>query len=146
MTMTALMVKPAVVRCVKMARIASVSPVRREAIVNFQNIVVEGLVEVDIASVISVCPIQSVQLTQNVVIINVYKATNVSDAPANCSRVVLSMNHAVIICVFTGKIVVVKAVLRTMTALVVKRVVVRCVKKARIASVSPVLKKAIVNF
>ena len=54
-----------------------------------------------------------------------------SVAPACCSRDVVSMNHSVMICVFMGKIVVVKAVLMTLTALVVKFAVVRSVKMAR---------------
>ena len=41
------------------------------------------------------------------------------------------MNHAVMICVFAGKIVVVKAVLMTLTTLVVKRAVVRSVKMTK---------------
>ena len=52
-------------------------------------------------------------------------------APACCSRDVVSMNHAVMICVFAGKIVVVKAVLMTLTTLVVKRAVVRSVKMTK---------------
>lgn len=71
LTLTALVVKHVVVRCVQMVRIASVGPVRQEAIVNFQNAVAEGLVKVHIASVISVRPIHGVQLTQDVVTINV---------------------------------------------------------------------------
>ena len=57
---------------------------------------------------------------------------------ACCSRIVVSMNHAVMICVFTGNIVMVKAVLMTVTALVAKRAVFRSVQTARIASVGPV--------
>ena len=48
--------------------------------------------------------------------------------------------------VFTGKIVMVKAVLMTLTALVAKRAVVTSVQTARIASVGPVRRKAIVKL
>ena len=75
-----------------------------------------------------------------------FQATVASVAPACCSRNVVSMNHAVMMCVFKGKIVVVKAVLITLTALVVKFAVVRSVKMARIASLSPVRRVAIVKF
>ena len=50
MTLTALVVKRAVVRSVQMARIASVSPVRRVAIAKLQKAVVKGLVKVQIAT------------------------------------------------------------------------------------------------
>ena len=56
------------------------------------------------------------------------------------------MNHAVMICVFSGKIVTVKVVLMTLTALVVTRAVVRSVQTARIASVGPVRRKAIAKL
>ena len=50
MTLTALVVKRAVVRSVQMARIASVSPVRRVAIAKLQKAVVKGLVKVQIVT------------------------------------------------------------------------------------------------
>ena len=118
-TLTVLVVKFAVVRSVKMARVASV---------------------------ITALPTLSVHVTQYAVIPDAFQATVASVAPACSSRHVVSMNHAVMICVFTGKIVVVKAVPITLTALVVKFAVVRSVQKARIASVSPVRRLAIVKF
>ena len=118
-TLTALMGKFAVVRRVQMARIASV-------ITDF--------------------PTLSVHVTQYAVIPDAFQATVPSVAPACCSRIVVSMNHAVMICVFTGKIVVVKAVLITLTALLVKFAAVRSVQMARIASVGPVRRVAIVKL
>ena len=73
----------------------------------------------------------SVRVTRYAVVADAFQAKVASVAPACCSRDVVSMNHAVMICVLMGKIVVVKAVLMTLTALVVKRAVVRSVKMAR---------------
>lgn len=98
-----------------------------------------------LASVITALQALGVRVTRSAVIADVFKAKIASVAPVCCSRIVVSMNIAVMICVFKGKIVVVKAVLLTFTALVVKRVVVRCVQMVRIASVGPVRQKAIVN-
>ena len=84
-----------------------------------------------LASVITALPTLSVRVTRYAVIPDAFKATIASVAPACYSRNVVSMNHAVMMCVFKGKIVVVKAVLMTMTALVVKFAVVRSVKMAR---------------
>ena len=95
---------------------------------------------------ITALPTLSVRVTLFAVIPVAFKATIASVANAFYSRIVVSMNHAVIICVFTGKIVMVKAVLITLTALVVKRAVVRSVQTARIASVGPVRRKANVKF
>ena len=84
-----------------------------------------------LASVITALPTLSVRVTRYAVIPDAFKATIASVAPACCSRNVVSMSHAVIMCVFKGKIVVVKAVLMALTALVVKFAVVRSVKMAR---------------
>ena len=84
-----------------------------------------------LASVITALPTLSVRVTRYAVIPDAFQATVASVAPACCSRNVVSMNHAVMMCVFKGKIVVVKAVLITLTALVVKFAVVRSVKMAR---------------
>ena len=73
----------------------------------------------------------SVRVTRYAVVADAFQAKVASVAPACCSRDVVSMNHFVMICVFMGKIVVVKAVLMTLTALAVKRAVVRSVKMAR---------------
>ena len=95
---------------------------------------------------ITALPTLSVHVTRYAVIPDAFQATVASVAPACSSRNVVSMNHAVMICVFTGKIVVVKAVLITLTALVVKFAVVRSVHMARNASLSPVRRVAIVKF
>ena len=84
-----------------------------------------------LASVITALPALSVRVARYAVVADAFQATIVSVAPACCRRDVVSMNHAVMMCVFKGKIVVVKAVLMTMTALVVKFAVVRSVKMAR---------------
>ena len=84
-----------------------------------------------LASVITALPTLSVRVTRYAVDTDAFQATIASVAPACCSRDVVSMNHAVMMCVFKGKIVVVKAVLITLTALVVKFAVVRSVKMAR---------------
>ena len=84
-----------------------------------------------LASVITALPTLSVRVTQYAVIPDAFQATIASVAPACCSRDVVSMNHAVMMCVFKGKIVVVKAVLMILTALVVKFAVVRGVRMAR---------------
>ena len=84
-----------------------------------------------LASVITALPTLSVRVTRYAVIPDAFKATIASVAPACYSRNVVSMNHAVMMCVFKGKIVVVKAVLMILTALVVKFAVVRGVRMAR---------------
>ena len=99
-----------------------------------------------LASVITALPTLSVHVTRYAVDPDAFPATTASVAPACYSRHVVSMNHAVMICAFSGKIVMVKAVLMTLTALVVKRAVVRSVQTARIASVGPVRRKANVKF
>ena len=76
-------------------------------------------------------PTLSIRVTRYAVVAKAFQAKVASVAPACYSRDVVSMNHAVMICVFTGKTVVVKAVRMTLTALVVKRAVVRSVKMAR---------------
>ena len=95
---------------------------------------------------ITALPTLSVRVTRYAVVAKAFQAKVASVAPACCSRNVVSMNHVVMICVFKGKIAVVKAVLMTMTALVVKRAVVRSVQMARIVSVSPVRRVAIVKL
>ena len=84
-----------------------------------------------LASVITALPTLSVRVTRYAVISDAFQATVASVAPACCSRNVVSMSHAVIMCVFKGKIVVVKAVLMAFTALVVKFAVLRSVKMAQ---------------
>ena len=83
-----------------------------------------------LASVITALPTLSVRVTRYAVVADAFQTKVASFAPACCSRIVVSINHAVMICVFKGKIVVVKAVLITLTALVVKFAVVRNVKMA----------------
>ena len=99
-----------------------------------------------LASVITALPTLSVHITRCAVVRDAFQATVASGAPACCSRTVVSMNHAVMICVFTGKIVVVRAALTTLTALVVKRAVITSVQMAQIASVGLVRRIAIVKF
>jgi len=114
-----------------------VNPVPAQAIADIRKSVADRLQsgfvasKQHLASVITALPTLSVRVTRYAVIPDAFKATIVSVAPACCSRIVVSMNHAVMMCVFKEKIVVVKAVLITLTALVVKFAVVRSVKMAR---------------
>ena len=116
---------------------ASVNPVPAQAIADTRKSVADRLQlgfvtsREKLASVITALPTLSVRVTRYAVDTDAFQATIASVAPACCSRDVVSMNHAVMMCVFKGKIVVVKAVLMTMTALVVKFAVVRSVKMAR---------------
>ena len=129
-----------------------VNPVPAQAIADTRKSVADrlqlGLVtsREKLASVITALPPLSVRVTRYAVIPDAFQAIVASVAPACCSRIVVSMNHAVMICVFKGKIVMVKAVFMTLTALVVKRAVVRSVQMARIASVSPVRRVAIAKL
>ena len=79
---------------------------------------------------ITALPTRSVRVTRYAVVAKAFHAKFALVAPACYSRDAVSMNHAVMICVFT-KIVVVKVVLITLTALVVKRAVVRSVKMTK---------------
>ena len=116
---------------------ASVNPVPAQAIADIRKSVADrlqlGVVasKQHLASVITALPTLSVRVTRYAVIPDAFKATIASVAPACYSRNVVSMNHAVMMCVFKGKIVVVKAVLMILTALVVKFAVVRGVRMAR---------------
>ena len=129
-----------------------VNPVPAQAIADIRKSVADalqlGLVTTAeiLASVITALLAHGVHVTRYAVIRDAFKATIASVATACSSRTVVSMNHAVIMCVLTGKIVVVRAVLPTMTALVVKRAVVTSVQMAPIASVSLVRREAIVKF
>ena len=60
---------------------------------------------------ITALPTLSVRVTRYAVVADAFQAKVASVAPACCSRNVVSMNHAVMICVFKGKIVEVKATL-----------------------------------
>ena len=80
---------------------------------------------------ITALPTLCVRVTRYAVVGKAFQAKVASVAPACCSRDVVSMNHAVMMCVFKRKIVVVKAVLMILTALVVKFAVVRSVRMAR---------------
>ena len=80
---------------------------------------------------ITALPTLSVRVTRYAVVAKAFHAKFALVAPACYSRDAVSMNHAVMICVFTGKIVVVKAVRMTLTALVVKRAVVSSVKMTK---------------